>query len=157
MAAVPNAFPLQENTTPIQFSPDGTKLAYVSQTNNFDVYTVNIDGTGLKRITQDQGTNEDPTWSLMPVFGFPIADRLVTNIDVDSDGVHQYSVSGSGNYSGQIGISLEMVTSTKSANRLIGRVNTQFYKSLGDILLMIALGMNLCWEHRTHPTRTCCA
>jgi TolB protein len=50
------------NTDPV-FSPDGTRLAYVSKTNNFDIYTVKLDGTGLKRITQDQGDNEDPTWS----------------------------------------------------------------------------------------------
>ena len=49
-------------TDPV-FSPDGSRVAFVSRKGNFDVLTIGIDGTGLQRVTQDQGDNEDPTWS----------------------------------------------------------------------------------------------
>lgn len=44
-------------------SPDGTKVAFVSRGGRFDVLTVKLDGTGMMRITQDAGDNEDPSWS----------------------------------------------------------------------------------------------
>ena len=89
------------NTDPV-FSPDGTKIAYVSQTNNFDIYTVNLNGKGLKRITQDMGDNEDPTWS---PDGNYIAFRSTrtgkSHIWLSTaDGVHQVQLSkGKGNFS----------------------------------------------------------
>jgi TolB protein len=49
-------------TDPV-FSPDGRSVAFVSRSRTFDVLTSRLDGSGLTRITQDQGDNEDPSWS----------------------------------------------------------------------------------------------
>lgn len=45
------------------FSPDGSKLAFVSNRDgNHEVYTVNIDGTGLTNLTRHPAADEEPTW-----------------------------------------------------------------------------------------------
>jgi hypothetical protein len=47
-----------------RFSPDGTKLAfYAGEDGKADVYVINVDGTGLARLTDDPGDDRDPTWS----------------------------------------------------------------------------------------------
>lgn len=44
-------------------SPDGTKVAYVVESSvNYDIYIMNIDGTGVKQLTGD-GRNSWPAWS----------------------------------------------------------------------------------------------
>jgi Tol biopolymer transport system component len=46
------------------FSPDGTKLAFVSATDgNAEIYTMNADGTGMMRVTRDLGNDVAPRWS----------------------------------------------------------------------------------------------
>jgi uncharacterized repeat protein (TIGR01451 family) len=47
------------------FSPDGTKLAFSSVTRdgNYEIYSMNADGTGLVRLTHDPARDEDPTFS----------------------------------------------------------------------------------------------
>ena len=52
----------KHNTDPV-WSPDGSKITYVSRDKNFDVHVVNIDGKGHKQITSNMGDNEDPSWS----------------------------------------------------------------------------------------------
>ena len=42
---------------------DGKRLAFVGRDGNFDIFTVGADGSGTTRITQDEGDNEDPSWS----------------------------------------------------------------------------------------------
>jgi hypothetical protein len=42
-------------------SPDGARIAYVFANN--DIHVMNADGGGVKRITTDRNTNQDPAWS----------------------------------------------------------------------------------------------
>jgi len=45
------------------WSPDGTKLAfYRGPAGDHDIYVINIDGTGLKKLTNG-GDNLGPSWS----------------------------------------------------------------------------------------------
>jgi serine/threonine-protein kinase len=46
-------------------SPDGRTVAFNDNTadDKADVYTVGIDGSGLKRLTDDSGSDQDPVWS----------------------------------------------------------------------------------------------
>lgn len=40
------------------------KIAFsVMADNRIDIYTINPDGSGMKRLTEDSGNNEDPCWS----------------------------------------------------------------------------------------------
>ena len=53
----------QFNATP-RFAPSGTEIAFSSWLDNrFDIFKINADGSGLARLTQDFGSNEDPTYS----------------------------------------------------------------------------------------------
>jgi Tol biopolymer transport system component len=45
-----------------RWSPDGTRIAYHSTPGSPDIYTVNPDGTGVRRLTFD-GLSADPVWS----------------------------------------------------------------------------------------------
>ena len=46
------------------YSPDGTKIAFVStRDGNWEVYTMNIDGTGQTRLTFNTGLDESPAYS----------------------------------------------------------------------------------------------
>ncbi|MBI2876494.1 MAG: PD40 domain-containing protein [Candidatus Tectomicrobia bacterium] len=46
------------------FSPDGKKIAYVSEENaNRDIWVMNADGSGKAPLTTDKGTEQDPAWS----------------------------------------------------------------------------------------------
>jgi Tol biopolymer transport system component len=77
------------------WSPDGTRLAFISSRDavccqvSLDVYTMNADGTGVRRLTND-GFNDDPAWS-------PLGDEIaVTGIRViKADGTgERFLVSG---------------------------------------------------------------
>ncbi len=52
------------NTQP-SWSPAGDKIAYTTWENGgeIDIFTVNIDGSGLKQLTGNSGENESPSWS----------------------------------------------------------------------------------------------
>jgi Tol biopolymer transport system component len=61
-----------ENIRDPRYSPDGTKIAFTATVNvpipggglnNADVYVINADGTGLKRLTYEQSQELSPTWS----------------------------------------------------------------------------------------------
>ena len=46
------------------FSPDGRRIAFNSnRDNNNDLYVVNVDGTGLRRLTNNPAIDTSPTWS----------------------------------------------------------------------------------------------
>jgi TolB protein len=50
------------------WSPDGTKLAFVSERDGpGSVYVMNADGTAIKRLTTAAAEDRDPAWS--PVSG----------------------------------------------------------------------------------------
>ncbi len=47
-----------------KFSPDGTKLAFVSdKSGNFEIYTCNTDGSGITKITNKNGNTIEFDWS----------------------------------------------------------------------------------------------
>jgi TolB protein len=52
-----------QNSLPM-FSPDGTRLAFTSNRDgNPELYVMNVDGTGLRRITNHPNIDTTPTWS----------------------------------------------------------------------------------------------
>jgi TolB protein len=51
------------NSLPM-FSPDGTRIAFMSNRDgNNEIYVINVDGSGLRRITNHPGIDATPTWS----------------------------------------------------------------------------------------------
>ena len=52
------------NQTP-EWSPRGGKIAFTArdERNVFDLFVIDTDTRQVKRLTQDQGNNEDPTWA----------------------------------------------------------------------------------------------
>jgi len=66
-----NADPDAEGCNSPGWSPDGTKIAFVrSHSNDVDgeIYTVNVDGTGLTQVTHAPGSNS-PDWGTHPPTG----------------------------------------------------------------------------------------
>ena len=62
-------------------SPDGKRIAFtsdVAETDNFDVYVINRDGTGLRRLTTEPGIDAEPDWS-------PAGHTIAFNSDRDGD------------------------------------------------------------------------
>ena len=52
-----------QNSLPM-FSPDGTRLAFTSNRDgNSEIYIMNVDGSGLRRITNHPNIDTTPTWS----------------------------------------------------------------------------------------------
>lgn len=74
------------------FSPDGTKLAFMTNRDgNMEIYSVNRDGSNLRRVTRHPGNDTTPTWS-------PAGNQIAFTSDrtgapqlyiVDADGVSQ--------------------------------------------------------------------
>jgi len=55
-------FDLKYCTSPVWSQTN--KIAFsVMEDGNIDIYTINPDGSGLKKLTEDNGNNEDPCWS----------------------------------------------------------------------------------------------
>ncbi|HKV76276.1 MAG TPA: hypothetical protein VJN95_17285 [Gemmatimonadales bacterium] len=55
--------PLEAVTSP-SFSPDGKQLVFTGQAAGFsDLFTVNVDGTGFRRLTDDKYADFEPAWS----------------------------------------------------------------------------------------------
>jgi TolB protein len=55
--------PSDHNSLPM-FSPDGTRLAFMSNRDgNNEIYIMNVDGTGLRRLTNHPAIDATPTWS----------------------------------------------------------------------------------------------
>jgi Tol biopolymer transport system component len=46
------------------WSPDGTKLAFVSdRSGNFEIYSMNADGSNVTQLTPNRAYDADPAWS----------------------------------------------------------------------------------------------
>jgi len=76
------------------YSPDGTQLAFNSNRDgNIEIYIVNVDGTGIRRLTNHPGIDTSPTWSPL---GHQIAftsDRSgspqIYVVDIDGTGLRR--------------------------------------------------------------------
>lgn len=82
------------------YSPDGTKIAYVSSDpgSGYNIYVINADGTGRHAITTGQGAKLQPTWSpdgtkiAFVANSFEIdgqTDQEIWTVNLDGTGVTQ--------------------------------------------------------------------
>jgi Tol biopolymer transport system component len=77
------------------WSPDGLKIAFASRrSGSFDIYAMNQDGEGTRRLTSTKGVDHHPTWS-------PKGDRIAFARDgdiwvVQADGSGERRISGIG-------------------------------------------------------------
>jgi Tol biopolymer transport system component len=54
------------------WSPDGSKVAFVTNRDgNYEIYTMNADGSNQTRLTTDSAVDEEPTWQPIPVVNDP--------------------------------------------------------------------------------------
>lgn len=72
------------------WSPDGTKLLFTSRRDdNWEIYSVNRDGTELLNLTRSPGTDGTPTWS-------PDGTKIIYLTDGSSDSFSVMNSDGSG-------------------------------------------------------------
>jgi TolB protein len=74
------------------YAPDGSRIAFMTNRDgNMEIYSVNRDGTGLRRVTRHPGNDSTPTWS-------PAGNQIAFTSDrsgspqiyiVDADGLGQ--------------------------------------------------------------------
>ncbi len=63
MADIQTVTSSDEDTAPV-LSPDGTKIAFMSRREgNWNIYVVNVDGSNLRRLTEDEADDGLPAWS----------------------------------------------------------------------------------------------
>lgn len=74
------------------WSPDGTKIAFSSRrSGTFDIYVMNADGTGTRRLTSTRDNDTHPTWSPDGVrLAFARGDDLYV-MNADGSGPRQIS------------------------------------------------------------------
>jgi len=79
------------------WSPDGRKIVFQSdrtQRNDWDIYVVNWDGSGLKRLTAGPATDQDPAWSPDGRRIAFLRDGSIHVMNADGTGVTQLSFTG---------------------------------------------------------------
>src|SRR5688572_13658925 len=70
------------------WAPDGKRIAFRTRVKRIDIYTINVDGTGLTRVTNDPAGEATPSWSpdgRRIAFSSGLRQRLEIHV-VDSDG-----------------------------------------------------------------------
>lgn len=74
------------------WSPDGGKIAFVGTTITSDIYTVNLDGSGLTRLTvTDSNIHEgNPRWSATNKIAY-IRDSQIWTMNTDGSGQAQFT------------------------------------------------------------------
>lgn len=80
-------------------SPNGTRVVFLSARNDpdpqfpnfkYDIYVVNIDGSGLTQLTATDAGEDHPSWS-------PDGSRILFDVDYDGDGFYEiYSMADDG-------------------------------------------------------------
>ncbi|HLV59968.1 MAG TPA: Tol-Pal system beta propeller repeat protein TolB [Fredinandcohnia sp.] len=83
------------------WSPDGTKIAFtMSRDGNPDIYVVNADGSGLRRLTREPSTEASPCWSPDGKRIAFVSDRHGTPqiFVMDADGGNVERITRQGNY-----------------------------------------------------------
>lgn len=83
------------------WSPDGTKIAFtLSRDGNPDIYVVNADGSGLRRLTREPSTEASPAWSPDGKRIAFVSDRHGTPqiFVMDADGGNVERLTRQGNY-----------------------------------------------------------
>jgi dipeptidyl aminopeptidase/acylaminoacyl peptidase len=74
------------------WSPDGQRLAFLSfRDENFEIYAINLDGTGLTRLTDNPASDLTPAWSPdgSKIAFFSDRDGQLNLFVMESDGNHQ--------------------------------------------------------------------
>lgn len=80
---------IQFQTEPA-WSPDGTRIAFASaREGSFDIYVMNSDGTGTKRLTSLKENDQHPTWS-------PDGSRIAFTRFSDVDHLYVMNADGTG-------------------------------------------------------------
>lgn len=75
----------QFNATP-RFSPEGQEIVFSSWLdNNFDLFRIAADGSGLTRLTKDFGSNESPTYSNDGEFIAFSSQRVISRVKADQN------------------------------------------------------------------------
>jgi Tol biopolymer transport system component len=59
-ASAKTRIPNSPQGSDLQWSPDGTRIAFLS---GWDIYVVNVNGTGLRQLTTNTGVDNAPAWS----------------------------------------------------------------------------------------------
>jgi len=97
---------LTDYKEPLEWSPDGTKIIFSGrpgrQENNYDIYTIDVDGSGLRRLTDAVEPDWAPAWSpdgtkiaftRGPWLSDPQPPDPTTIWVMDSDGTNQMQIS----------------------------------------------------------------
>ena len=72
------------------WSPDGSTIAFqVSRGGSFEIYTVGSDGSGLKRLTHNEGYTEWPMWS-------PDGKQIAYGVEGETSALWVMSATGTG-------------------------------------------------------------
>ncbi len=78
-----------DDTHPV-WSPDSSQIAFTSwRTGNADIWLVNVDGTGLRNLTESTEQNSNPSWS-------PDGQRIVFNTQLVDGNREIYIMNASG-------------------------------------------------------------